>query len=716
MCSRTRRSRHARPTIGLLLAAMAILGADLPTEPCPPLPREVTAEIHIHAGATIRPVSPWFIGTNLTHRPPDMTQIGEIATQERIRGLGIKTVRFPNGCLADLYDWQSPTERQLAVEGFLDFCDTVGAEAYYTLNLQGGTEGLEGPPPPDAPVEERIRYRHTAPNPCGYTNYHFGTLAEAIALVRKHTIERALAGRRPITRYELGNENWGQAKSDWPPEVYGRTCEVFARTLRQLVADARRNHPQLADLELYIVMVGFPSSGNNQDPFQATDREINLAWTAEVNRLADLGLIDAVQEHFYADGNADGSTLYWVVHNLHNILALRHGRPNERLGGYRGEGLAYRVPVEITEWNVKCWGKAPQVDLPLANPGFEDGLSGWTVEAHPPGSGSATTTASAARRGAAGLLLETGPQAEWVEVRQKFSVAERMPAPLFGCGAWVRGDHPLQTHVMLRQANAGEGQGKVIVDRVATQLATWERMVVAGPPLDDTTELEVAFRLEGPGRRAAIDEGVLIHWPTLAGVMPLAADRFEQQLFIVDALRELLNWPTPRTHFHHLFGNYPCGTLQADGTEKPQARAFQLLHERIGDRVVRTDVEVPTFAYNTYADEWAGDFKALAPDMTNIPALSALTTRQGDDLYLLLINRTNDRAIKTRINLVDGLTTADVEVRTLSGTDLELPTSTLRTAAVPPGHLAAHTFEPLTAQVLRIVLQPPAKPRPDEPR
>jgi hypothetical protein len=66
----------------------------------------------------------------------------------------------------------------------------------------------------------------------------------------------------------------------------------------------------------------------------------------------------------------------------------------------------------------------------------------------------------------------------------------------------------------------------------------------------------------------------------------LVATRFEQQLFMVDTLRTMMEFPTPRTHLHHLFGDYPCTTNSIDGTERENAAVFKFLNKRIGDRVV----------------------------------------------------------------------------------------------------------------------------------
>jgi alpha-L-arabinofuranosidase len=687
-----------------LAASAAAAAHELPKQALGPLPDAVTAQVIIYPEVVRHPVSPVFIGTNLTQYKADKQQIAVAATRQRVRGLGIRSVRFPNGCFADRYNWLNPPTSEMTVEEFLDFCDAIKAEPYYTLNMQGGTEGLDGEPAKDAPLEDRIRYRHKAPNPCGYTDYYFGTLAEAVALVEKHTIERARQRKTPLIHFELGNENWGQAKSDWPPDVYGKTCEVYASTLRKTLADAQKQHPELANLSLYITMVGYPTMGNNMDPFKAVDRSINLAWTTEVNRLAALKLIDAVQEHFYPFGNNNGDTLYWAVHNLHNILALRYGQANDRLKGYQDPELAYHLPIEFTEWNVKCWGTVVKTDLKLENAGFETGLRGWTVEASPADTGSATATAQAARRGKAGLELKTVPNAQWVEVRQKFSVADRKPAALFGCGFWIKTDHPLQIHGILRQTNPGEHQNAVIDDRVATQTRMWERLIVAGKPFDDTTEIEIAIRLTGEKLTACLDEFQPIHWTTTSGLRPLVADHFEQQLFLVDAIREMLEWPTPRTHFHHLFGNYGCPTLSADGSERDNAKSFRLVAGRIGDVLVRTDCQVPALDYDTYADQYATDFNGLAPDIKGIPALAVSTTRRGRDLYLLMINRTTDRPITAQIAFNDAEPTGKGDLRTLSGTDLDVQGAKWATRSVKPSNPMNHTVPPLTAQVMRVTL------------
>ena len=102
-------------------------GHGLPQAALRPLPEKVVAEIVVHPEVVTRPVSPVFLGTNLTQYEPDKTQIGVAVTLRRVRDMGVKTVRFPNGCFADKYNWQKPPEKEIPVEQFIEFCHAIAA-------------------------------------------------------------------------------------------------------------------------------------------------------------------------------------------------------------------------------------------------------------------------------------------------------------------------------------------------------------------------------------------------------------------------------------------------------------------------------------------------------------------------------------------------------------------------------------------------------------
>jgi hypothetical protein len=227
--------------------------------------------------------------------------------------------------------------------------------------------------------------------------------------------------------------------------------------------------------------------------------------------------------------------------------------------------------------------------------------------------------------------------------------------------------------------------------------------VLTGKPFEDTADLELIIRLVGAGMTAFVDEVQLIHWPTMSNVMPLAADTFEQQLFLVDALREMMEWPTPRAHVHHLIGNYPCPTLDAEGPQRENARAFEFLHERIGDEVVRADCEVPAMQWFTHYGG-ATDFNGFMPSASDVPALSALATRREGELYLLLVNRTTDRPIEAQISFRHTAVSRTGELRTLSGTDLDVKGAEVTTRPLGIANPMSHVVPPHSAQILRVEL------------
>ncbi len=132
---------------------------------------ESQAEIKIYPNEVICPLHKTLFGTNV-HPGVDKNLMPKPEYIETVKKLGIYSCRFPNGCVADLYNWKNPGANEATVDEFLDFCEAIGAEPYYTINMQGGTDGLQNPIPQNAPLEEIIRYQHLQPNPCGYTNYH----------------------------------------------------------------------------------------------------------------------------------------------------------------------------------------------------------------------------------------------------------------------------------------------------------------------------------------------------------------------------------------------------------------------------------------------------------------------------------------------------------------------------------------------------------------
>lgn len=674
----------------LSLVVFLVMGA---AHAAPPITAKSSATVKVHPDRTLRALDGRLFGTNIS--VGDKNLISDSAFLSRVKTMGVTSCRFPNGCQADKYNWKAPNAGQVTVEEFLDFCEQIHAEPYYTVNMQGGTEGLKGPVPEDAALDERIKYQHNAPNPCGNTDYHFGTLAETLELVQKHTIDRAIAGRKPILTYEMGNENWGQATTDWPPEVYARTIEVYAKAMRKLVDDAAAKHAELKGVKLYIVAVGFPVMGNNMKLTDTPDRKINLAWTSALNKLHQERVVDAVQEHFYPYGSANGGTIAWAVHNLHNIIYARKGRANPRLNSYRDPEIAYSMPMEHTEWNVKCWGGRFKDDVKLANADFESGLSGWTIDGPRP-----FLSGEAARRGDRGLsiMLEEGQK---VSIEQVFQLPET--AKSASASLWVRSDRPEAVNVSMEQLNSGENAGKKLGEYSSKNTGMWSRVAAGGKVFEDTTHILLSIRVTGPAR-VFLDEASLHYTNEDRGQVALSATTYEQQLFCVDALREMALGGCPRAHIHHLVGDYACGSMTAKGEIKDLGKVFQLFAGAYGDQIVQADAECKDFSYHSSGHAWATDFNALAPDREDIPELGCMATRKGNVLYLLLINRTSDRQIDVNIDLGADPSDSTASVRVLSGKDIDLPGATLSQGEKQVSREFTQSVAPYSAQIVTIKL------------
>jgi len=631
-----------------------------------------TATIEVFGDTPERVIHPEIIGINL--HPQMGAYIADPKVVQAVRRIGIRSIRFPCGCEADRYNFKAPDdEKRILVDEFLAFCEAVGAEPYFTLNLQGGTENREGPPPAEAPLEEKIKYRHTAPNPCGYKNYYFGTLAEAVELVQKYTIDRVLAGERPLICYEMGNENWGQAKSDWPPELYAATIAEYARTLRQLVADAREKNASLADLRLHITAVGYPTMGNNMDPTQATDRDINLRWTQALNALHESGLIDTVQEHFYPYSVDGLDLLIWSHHNLANIFYTRRGVPNPALGGYRDEALAYGMPIEITEWNLKCWGERRKM-VAAKNLDFEEGVAGWEQQVDRR-SGSVRAVSGAGRHGKGVRMVAARENESPILLTQSFDWKNKKAKRVFA-SAWVRTDQPDRLTMRLLPVKADGTLGEPTDDfsqRRPWRGGHWIRMGVGCTVPEGTSRLAVIFALAGPKAKVDVDAVEIFYWENERGLAPAAVNTASQQLLLVDAIRVMLAHGIRRAHLHHLFGGSACAILLREGKAKDNYRVFEFFADHLGETTVKTVVQCDAFTYDSRADKWATDFNAIAPDVADVPVVSALGMRDERYVYVLAINRTTDQPVQARIQLRNVRSGKQASVRALVCQDFDLP-------------------------------------------
>jgi hypothetical protein len=465
--------------------------------------------------------------------------------------------------------------------------------------------------------------------------------------------------------------------------------------MREVLQRAKARHAEWPAVSLRITAVGYPVMGNNQDPQQATRYDIDVAWTQGLNRLHELGLVDAVQEHFYPYSSATGDALVWVEHNLNNIILARQGVPNPRLRGYVDAKLAYNMPLDFTEWNLKCWGPQPRF-LNVPNGEFEPGLTNWTTEASPPATGRFESVAEAARHGKAGLRITTGRTGTWAQARQSIPTGGRAELTAM---AWIRTDSPTNVSLALRNA------GQTIAEQTVTARNRWQRYVVTGKAVATNAPVEVVLRVSTPNVSAWFDNVELVYYDGAGSRSPLSVNTFEQQLYCVDAIRQMLQHGAQRTFFHHIFGNYGCPAIAANGKLRDNAKAFGLYAGRLGRAVLKTDTQVETFDYDGQTGKWATDFNALAPAARKVPCLSALATRDDHQIHLLLLNRSTDRTVKAKVRLPAAPSSA-AQIRTLSGEDYNSYGAALSEAAERIGRTFTREVVPHSAQMVTIKLPP----------
>jgi hypothetical protein len=430
-------------------------------------------------------------------------------------------------------------------------------------------------------------------------------------------------------------------------------------------------------------------TGNNQNPQEATHHGINVAWTQGLNRLHERGLIDAVEEHFYAHSVGTGDALIWSEHNLNNMMRARDGVPNPRLSGYIDRQLAYTMPMDFTEWNLKCWGPTAQ-PLKVPNGDFETGLSGWTVAVSPPGTARVEVVAEAARRGLNGLSIRTGSKSMWAEARQSIHSSGQTELYVL---VWVRTDVPAKVSLAMQNA------GQTIMERTATAQNRWQRYTVGGLLTNAAAPVEIILRVVAPDVTAWFDSVEALYYTGADSRAPVSVNTFEQQLFFVDAIRQMLSHGAQRTFLHHIFGNYGCTAIEASGKLKENAKPFSFFAGRLGQLVFRTETQSATFDYDGYSDKWATDFNSIAPDAKKIPCLSALAMRDGDQVHLLLLNRSTDRTVKAKVRLT-ATPISPAEIRTLSGEDYNAVGAILSHSTGHVGKTFMRELPPHTAELV----------------
>jgi hypothetical protein len=288
------------------------------------------------------------------------------------------------------------------------------------------------------------------------------------------------------------------------------------------------------------------------------------------------------------------------------------------------------------------------------------------------------------------------------EASQIFDRPEK--AKTIAAAIWIRTDYPNAVTVQMRQANSGRHKGEVIGEFGPRLSHTWERVVVTARPLDETKQVQFVLRIVGAATVNA-DEAKLYYTSEGDWRFPMPVLTYEQVLVAVDALREMALGGCTRSHLQQLIGDGPCGVMTSNGESKDLSKSLEFFNGAHGNKIVKVDCKTETFGYYSNSNQWANDFNALAPDRPDIPMLGCMASKNDKTLYLLLVNRTSDCGIDVKVNLGAEPASKSAAVRTLSGTDIDLPGATINESTTNVAKSFVERVEPYTARIMTIKMK-----------
>ncbi|MFW5719645.1 MAG: hypothetical protein ACOCXT_01290, partial [Candidatus Dojkabacteria bacterium] len=263
---------------------------------------------------------PW--GKNLeelnNHIPPSIQS-----------NMGIKLLRFPWGPTS--YNWHEGhvqykksvdgeviTHERITVDEVLQLSQQINAEVYYMVNNE---------------------IHNDVPEPAGPISAYPGTpdkehnknvlLNDVRELIKKY--------KGQLKYFQLGNEPWG----GWDPQVYAQVSVEFAQVMKA------------EDPSIHITIVGFPSTGNNQNLQQNTENR-ERQWTKAIQgvlneKCGNVDCFDSVSNHIYPfqvqtdlGGGYPGIAAY-------TSTSIYDPMFDEMRQTYKNKEIA------ISEWNIMCW-------------------------------------------------------------------------------------------------------------------------------------------------------------------------------------------------------------------------------------------------------------------------------------------------------------------------------------------------------------------------
>lgn len=315
-----------------------------------PTSATLNASISVNASQNLGNI-PKVLGTNLSG--VQFRDVGS-ANQEPLKeilknhakNLSIKTIRYPNGCDADRYDWKNPWA--LSVAEFVEFSRQVGAEPYWVLNIQGEHQhAVCARPEPyyryPGTIEEAADLVEYANTPNDGSNPNSGwrwavIRASPPEFCRERGLNEKLCASHPqpfnIKYWEIANEPWALQESGFedPPDPTG-FARNYARVANELAQELKEVDP---NIKLTLQVFTRDLGGVSQEIWNTVMKE----------EPGLLSRIDRIKDHFYGSTGGNGESLVWVQANVNYFI--------EEL-----KRFSLEKTIDQTEWNLKTWGENP---------------------------------------------------------------------------------------------------------------------------------------------------------------------------------------------------------------------------------------------------------------------------------------------------------------------------------------------------------------------
>jgi len=334
------------------------------------------------ANADTRPVSAYIWGANMSLSPaPIDTPEGwnKMASLSLVKSMGVRLIRFPGGCTADMYNWNvtgsdPPTQAEMrfdsnwgrviwkamTIEEGLTYAEQIGADFLFQINMQhldssgkvtGNCYGL--------PL-----YPHFTHNTATPAENEAVLLNDALKILRKYANADPKKSPRRFAMVELGNEEAG-----WPEGTYHAMALRFAKKIRE----DKNIDP---NLKIYL---GAAQDWADFEPNQFSIKRDNtfwLSWEAATKKLlaekcvrggVKRPCIDGSGLHPYSDTGYDPflSQYPWNIKGQLAHVPVASG-PREMIRRHRM--LTSTADVAVSEWNTNCGAiGAPQIALENAS-------------------------------------------------------------------------------------------------------------------------------------------------------------------------------------------------------------------------------------------------------------------------------------------------------------------------------------------------------------